>query len=79
MDKTASVWPIRALSTSTATAGQAEAGSLKTSAKFCFEMASIELEKKKRAGKKKRILLCLLNTKSLQVNFEVEAKVLRYK
>ena len=43
---------VMALTTSTATAGQAEAGSLKTSTKFCFEMASIELEKKKNSWKK---------------------------
>ena len=38
----------RALTTSSTTAGQAEAGSLKTSAKLCLEMASIELQKKKK-------------------------------
>ena len=67
----------RGLTISTATAGQAESGSLKTNTKFCFEMASIELEKRKRAGKKKQILLWLLSTKPLQVNFKVEAEDLR--
>ena len=42
----------RALNTSSTTAGQAETGSLKTSIKFSFEMASIELEKKKKSWKK---------------------------
>ena len=43
----------RDLSTITATAGQAEAGSNKASTKFCFEMASIELENiKKKTAKK---------------------------
>ena len=34
------------------TAGQEKAGSLKTSTTFCFEMVSIELEKKKNRWKK---------------------------
>ena len=42
-------------------------------------MASIDLEKKKTAGKKEQILFWLLSTKLLQVYFKVEAKVLRYK
>ena len=49
----------------------------RTSARFCFEMASIEFEKKKTAGKKIQNMLWLLSTMSLHVNFKVEAKVLR--
>ena len=65
----------RVLTTSTTTAGQAEAGSLKTSTKFCFEMASIELGKKNLEKRSK--FCCGCSVKSLQVNFE--AKVFRHK